>query len=200
MLDASTKDAWDVLTERLGAFIARRVSGTDADDVLQNVLLKIHKSGGDVSDERFAPWVFKVARNAIVDHYRSARPAFAGETDDANDANTTPDADDERLLLGCVAPFVAKLESPYREAITLVELEGMTQQGAADVAGVSLSGMKSRVQRGRRMLRAMFEECCALTFDARGRVIDAHARCEACDDDADADSCTSPRPARSPAR
>ena len=86
------------------------------------------------------------------------------------------------MLLKCVAPFVAQLPSPYREAVTLVELEGLTQQAAADVAGISLSGMKSRVQRGRRMLRQQFEDCCALTFDVRGRVVDARERAAcACD-------------------
>ena len=58
-------------------------------------------------------------------------------------------------------------------AITLTELRGLTQQEAADLTGISLSGMKSRVQRGRRMLRTMFEECCRLTMDGRGRVIQA---------------------------
>ena len=52
-------------------------------------------------------------------------------------------------------------------AITLVELEGLTQQAAADVVGVSLSGMKSRVQRGRKLLRERFDACCAVALDAR---------------------------------
>jgi RNA polymerase sigma-70 factor (ECF subfamily) len=72
-----------------------------------------------------------------------------------------------------VTPFVARLPSPYREAITLTDLKGLTQQEAAEMEGVTLSGMKSRVQRGRRLLKTMFEECCHLTIDGRGRVIDA---------------------------
>ena len=42
--------------------------------------------------------------------------------------------------------------------------------------GVSLSGMKSRVQRGRQRIRAMFEACCEIAVDCRGRVIDCEAR------------------------
>jgi RNA polymerase sigma-70 factor (ECF subfamily) len=173
VLDPDAKGDWAVLMERLGAFVARRVPPSDADDVLQNVLLKIHKAGGGVSDESFAPWVFTVARNAVTDHFRARRPQELTDV-------AAADADEERLLVGCIAPFVARLESPYREAITLVELEGLTQQAAADVAGISLSGMKSRVQRGRRLLRTMFETCCALTFDARGRVLEADAQCDSC--------------------
>jgi len=42
--------------------------------------------------------------------------------------------------------------------------------------GISLSGMKSRVQRGRAQLRALFEECCVIALDARGRPISCEPR------------------------
>ena len=82
----------------------------------------------------------------------------------------------EQALLNCVTPFVARLPEAYRHAITLVELEGLSQADAAAIEGISLSGMKSRVQRGRRMLREMFEECCSLKIDARGHVMEAERR------------------------
>jgi RNA polymerase sigma-70 factor (ECF subfamily) len=44
------------------------------------------------------------------------------------------------------------------------------------MAGISLSGMKSRVQRGRQQLRRMFEDCCAIALDARGHVIECEPR------------------------
>jgi RNA polymerase sigma-70 factor (ECF subfamily) len=175
MIDAEMRGAWDVVVAKLRSFVGRRVSASDVDDVVQDVLLRIHTRAAGVDDARFGGWVYAVARNAITDHYRKRPPpppAVPGERDGDGDG----DDDDERVLLQCVAPFIARLPSPYREAITLVELEGLTQQAAADACGVSLSGMKSRVQRGRRMLRARFEECCALTVDARGKVVDARAR------------------------
>ena len=75
-----------------------------------------------------------------------------------------------------MAPFVARLPSPYREALTLTEIEGLTQRAAADLLGVSLSGMKSRVQRGREKLRELLEACCRIGLDARGRVIGCEPR------------------------
>jgi RNA polymerase sigma-70 factor (ECF subfamily) len=71
---------------------------------------------------------------------------------------------------------VARLASPYREAITLTELRGLTQKDAAEMLGVSLSGMKSRVQRGREKIREMFDECCAISVDCRGRVVECESR------------------------
>jgi RNA polymerase sigma-70 factor (ECF subfamily) len=81
------------------------------------------------------------------------------------------DREASRSLSACVSLFVAGLPSPYREAVTLVELEGLTTREAAEMVGISVSGMKSRVQRGRAQLRVMFDRCCGhwglLQFFAR---------------------------------
>jgi RNA polymerase sigma-70 factor (ECF subfamily) len=172
MLDASARGSWELLADRLGRYIGRRLPAEDAEDVRQDVLMRIFKGASHLDDEtRFGPWVYSVARNAVIDRLRSRR---LPTTDLDGIAEPQHELQAEaQPLLDCVTPFVARLPSPYREAITLTELRGLTQHDAADIAGVSLSGMKSRVQRGRRLLRRMFEECCQLTIDARGRVIDA---------------------------
>ena len=85
-----------------------------------------------------------------------------------------------RALSACVSVFVARLPSPYREAVTLVELEGLTAREAAEMVGISVSGMKSRVQRGRAQLRQMFDECCEIALDARGKVTDFTPRPQPC--------------------
>ena len=173
MLDAVARDSWQVLGQRLGAYIGRRLPAQEVEDVLQDVLLRIHKNVRHLSDDsRFGPWVYSVARNAVIDQLRKKRPPAT----DVAELEAVADAEQlesEQALLNCVTPFVARLPEAYRHAITLVELQGLTQADAAKIAGVSLSGMKSRVQRGRRLLREMFEECCSLKIDARGRVIDA---------------------------
>jgi RNA polymerase sigma-70 factor (ECF subfamily) len=174
VLDATARGAWELLADRLGSYISRRLPVDDAEDVRQDVLLRIFKGAPHLQDEaRFGPWVYSVARNAVIDRLRARRPPT---TDlDGIDAVDRPDADAQPLL-DCVTPFVARLPSPYREAITLTELRGLSQHEAAEIEGVTVSGMKSRVQRGRRLLRTMFEECCHLTIDGRGRVIDVDRR------------------------
>jgi RNA polymerase sigma-70 factor (ECF subfamily) len=79
-----------------------------------------------------------------------------------------------------VAGFVAHLPSPYREALTLTELGGMGQREGAEMLGISVSTMKSRVQRGRQKLRALFDTWCNIEIDRRGRVISCVARERAC--------------------
>lgn len=174
MLDPSARGAWELLADRLGTFIGRRLPADDAEDVRQEVLLKIFKGAPQLNDEaRFGPWVYSVARNAVIDRLR-ARKLPTNDLEGV--AEPQADVPEDQPLLDCVSPFVTRLPSPYREAITLTDLRGLTQQEAADVAGVTLSGMKSRVQRGRKMLRELFQECCHLTLDARGRVIDTERR------------------------
>lgn len=173
MLDATARDSWQVLGQRLGAYIARRLPSQEVDDVLQDVLLRIHTNLKYLHDDsRFGPWVYSVARNAVIDRLRRNRRAEL-PTAELDKLPAQAGADEEQELLGCVTPFVARLPQAYRHAITLVELQGLSQEDAARLEGISLSGMKSRVQRGRRMLRTMFEECCVLTIDGRGRVIES---------------------------
>ncbi|MDB4956949.1 MAG: polymerase sigma factor SigZ [Myxococcales bacterium] len=167
---------WSDVAARLRPFVARRVPPNEIDDVVQDVLVRMHRGLADVrEDDRFAAWMFQVARNAITDigRKRGRRPLEQG---DAPEELPAEPGDNDRQaadgLVGCVSLFVAQLPSPYREAITLVELEGRTAKQAAEMVGISVSGMKSRVQRGRAQLREMFERCCEIAVDVRGKPID----------------------------
>jgi RNA polymerase sigma-70 factor (ECF subfamily) len=179
--DASSR-AWKDLDARLRPFVARRVrSSADVDDVVQDVFLKMQRGlAGLRDDERFGPWVYQVARSAIADHRRSAARHPLAQGEPPEEAAPPPDEEGdgavERELALYVAPFIAMLPSPYREALTLTELSGLTQKEAAEMLGVSLSGMKSRVQRGRKQLREALEACCHIALDARGRVVECVPR------------------------
>jgi len=182
LIPAGARGAWREVEVRLRPYVARRVaSAADVDDVLQETFVRVHRGLSTLADEeRFGAWVYRVAATAVADHLRARarHPLARGSTsDDASDSEST--ADDESLegdLAECVALFVARLPSPYREAITLTELQGVTQSDAADMLGVSVSGMKSRVQRGRERIRRMFEECCEISVDCRGHVTDCIPR------------------------
>lgn len=174
------REAWIELDAKLRPFIARRVRGaSDVDDVVQDVFLRMQRGlSGLRDDERFGPWVYRVARSAIANHHRlrARHPISEAEPGEQAVEDAENEADAEELLATYVAPFVAMLPSPYREALTLTELEGLTQKDAAAMLGISLSGMKSRVQRGRQQLRAAMEACCKIAVDARGRVLSCEPR------------------------
>lgn len=180
MIEATARGGWRELEAKLRPFIARRLrSDVDADDVVQDVFLRMQRGlAGLRDDERFGPWVYQVARSAIVDHQRVAAKHRVVAHDGAADQPLEVDDDGAvaQELANYLAPFIAMLPSPYREALTLVELEGLTQKRATEMLGGSLSGMKSRVQRGRVQLRKALEECCNIALDARGRVVSFEPR------------------------
>jgi RNA polymerase sigma-70 factor (ECF subfamily) len=177
---------WSDVAARLRPFLARRVAPAEIDDVLQDVLLRLQRGLPGLRDEeRFTSWLFQIARNSVVDHLRvrarhpltdADAPELAAEPSDAGDDDRAA----ARSLARCVSLFVARLPSPYREAVTLVELDGLTAREAAEMVGVSVSGMKSRVQRGRAQLHQMFTECCDIAVDARGKVVDYAPRARSC--------------------
>jgi RNA polymerase sigma-70 factor (ECF subfamily) len=177
---------WTEVAGRLRPYVARRAAPEDIDDVLQDVLLRAHAALPALrDDERFTGWLFGIARSALADRGRDRARHPLVRTAEPGEPATAADPDDERgaaeALAACLALFIADLPSPYREALTLVELEGLGAARAAELAGISTSGMKSRVQRGRARLRQALEACCVIALDVRGAVIDvaprAPARC-----------------------
>jgi RNA polymerase sigma-70 factor (ECF subfamily) len=182
MIEAAARGAWRELEAKLRPFIARRLRRPeDVDDIVQDVFLRMQRGLPVLRDEeRFGPWVYQVARSAVADHHRRAAKLPLAASDAARLVASEQDSDQsatfECELASYVALFVAMLPSPYREALTLTELEGLTQKLAADMLGISLSGMKSRVQRGRQQLRKALEDCCHIALDARGRVVECEVR------------------------
>jgi len=184
MIDPAVRGVWRDLEAKVRPFVARRVrSPSDVDDVVQDVFLRMHRSVSTLrDDERFGPWVYQVARSAIAEHQRSSarHPVASADASVFSMAEPSQEDDDSVAceVASILAPFVAALPSPYREALTLTELEGLMQKDAAAMLGISLSGMKSRVQRGREHLRASLEACCRIALDTRGRVVDCEPRAD----------------------
>lgn len=179
MIPAEARGAWRDIEARLRPYLARRVpTAVEVDDVLQDILVKIHTGLAFLHDgERFGAWVYRIAEHVLADAARARRPVAGVSPISIEASGGDDEARDLQLGLGqCVALFVARLPSPYREAITLTELQGLTQKEAAEMLGISLSGMKSRVQRGRERIRGMFEECCEISVDCRGRIVECESR------------------------
>lgn len=180
-------NVWLQMRGGLRAFIAKRVANeAEAEDILQEVFLRMHRKLDSLKDpRRIMSWLFQITRHAIIDHYRAPErrrevPAgLAADMETTRTLHAAPvvgePADPGRLreeLAGCLRPMIERLPSQYREAVTLVELEGLTQNAAAKKLGLSVSGMKSRVQRGRQQLKRMLDECCLIQLDQRRSVMD----------------------------
>src|SRR5687767_3378544 len=170
--------AWRELHEQLLGFIARRVrTREDAEDILQEVMLRIHRSSGELERvERVTGWIYRIAGNAIVEYYRkpARRELPAGwqaDVEEPGESELVADEPDTAELRGelarCLKPLVERLPASYRQALVLTELEGVTQAEAASRLGLSVSGMKTRVQRARGRLKDLLLDCCHVELDRR---------------------------------
>lgn len=157
---------------KLRAFIRRRVrDDATADDVTQETLLKVFRSRSTLRDgQRLEAWLYRIARTTIIDHYRRTRPteelpaALSAEPDDEV-------AKFRETVLSTTKEFLETLPIAYREPVRLAEIEGLPLAKIALRLGLSLTAVKSRVRRGRALLKKKLQDCCRFEFDRHGRVI-----------------------------
>jgi len=169
-LDAS----WAETLDRVRAFVTARVGDAElAADITQDVVVRSIASGALERVDNPTAWLYRSARNAVIDHYRTRRVhdplreqahwPDPGEPDDRPNEAT-------RELARCLQPLLHELPPTASDALTRVDLDGQTHQQAAEQLGISVSGMKSRVQRARRKLKELLERCCTVQLDAVGAV------------------------------
>jgi RNA polymerase sigma-70 factor (ECF subfamily) len=169
---------WRELADPLRAFLRHRVSSPqDAEDLLQAVFLKIHRQLPKLRDtSKLQGWAYRIARNVIIDHYRTRRestPLTPGM--EAAD----PSGRDVVDLTPALTRFITQLPPLYREALVRHEYQGEEITTVAVALSISATAAKSRVRRARLLLRKMLDRCCQFEFDQRGHVIEATPR-EAC--------------------
>lgn len=140
----------------------------------------MHAGLGSLKDgTKLQGWLYQIARNAVTDHYRAQR-SVAGIPGWAAHPESTRGERAVQELSECLHPMVQQLPENYREAIILSELRGLALKEVARMLGISLSGAKSRVQRGRALLKKMLADCCRLEFDHRGRLCDYERKGGSC--------------------
>jgi RNA polymerase sigma-70 factor (ECF subfamily) len=171
---------WSVYTVSLKAFLSSKVSNSaDVEDVYQDTLVKAYKNIHTLkSDDNFKPWLFSIASNTVNDFYHQKKNAkkirhnslWYGEND----------YDIKRSLAQCIEPFFQSLEREIAEVMFSIDIEGQSQKSYAEQHGISYSTLKSRVQKGRRQLRELYERCCLFTFDHSGNLLEYDLKLKNC--------------------
>jgi RNA polymerase sigma-70 factor (ECF subfamily) len=187
--ESASREQWGRLRSDVSRLVARRLpTRADVEDVVQEVLLRVWKHGARLRDgERFGAWLSRVAYTAAADHLRARQrfPVTRYDVEDEVDARQTPDdpsspgedgPEAKALIAAVLRPFIAACPSPYRETLVLSELDGLSHAAIAEKLGLSVSAVKSRVQRGREQLRQMLERCCEIALDARGAPMSCQLR------------------------
>ena len=179
----TTEQIWRELSDRLRQFVRARINfEADVDDILQTVYLRIHSHIDELQNvDRLESWVFQITRNAIIDHYRRKRGTTGNEwLNELESESPTENAAQE--IAGCMSSLIKRLPEDQQKAVSMYELEGMSQKEIANQQSISLSGAKSRIQRGRKSLEAMLRACCEFQFDRRGNIVDYQSTNDTCCD------------------
>jgi len=190
---SKTEKIWENFCCRIKSFIRKRVSNASAaEDIFQDVFLKIHSRIDTLKDDtKIRSWVYQIAQNTIIDYYRKhkADPVdieslLINELEEFEMSRNKPAADgiliseeveisEEEKIASGIKEIAESLPEKYAQAILLVEFEGLPQTELAKKLGISVSGAKSRVQRGRQMIKDALMRCCHFEFDKYGTIIDS---------------------------
>jgi RNA polymerase sigma-70 factor (ECF subfamily) len=164
----AVEQIWNESSARLGEFIRARVADpATAEDILQDVFVKFLSQLGEFREPAKAQgWLFLVARNAIIDHYRTRKPMSELPQSLPTELPRIDIIEMEDLHV-VFRRIMDRLPKPYREALVLTAFEGLAQEELAKRLGISLSGAKSRVQRGREQLKEMLLDFCEREFGHR---------------------------------
>lgn len=178
----TSEKVWQEYHSRLRTFIKSKISDDmEVDDILQNVFLKMHTALPSLKDvSKLKSWLYQITRNAIIDYYRLQKPMIEIPK---WLTHPVPDSSKKAVqeLSTCLQPMIQLLPNIYRETVILSELQGLKQREVAKMQGISLSAAKSRVQRGRTLLKEILADCCSLEFDYKGRVCDYERKNKDCD-------------------
>jgi len=166
---------YDTYQPRILRYLARLVGEPEAEDLAQEVFVKISRRLTTFRGEsKVSTWVYRIASNAATDRIRTAsfrQDAELGWLDDLNepedkDAWTGEEAPSleqqlmRKEMYDCFLDYVKRLPPNYRTVVVLSELEQLPNNEIAEILGLSLETVKIRLHRGRtRLLRELKAHC-----------------------------------------
>ena len=177
-----TELIWIEYHKEIKRFVISKLKDKDlANDILQEVFLKVHlKMSTLKSDDKIKPWLYQITRNAITDHFRKQKFPMDTASIDLPANNDVTNANEP--FAACVQPHINKLPLIYKEALTKTEFQNYSQLQLAEELNISYSGAKSRVQRAKELLKIYFKQCCNVSSDKYGNILnfDEKHDCEMC--------------------
>lgn len=168
--------SYRTLRNGLLSYLRRRVEdAAAAEDLLQTVFLRALASGQSVkSSEKMAAWLHKIARNALIDHYRAKR--LMSELPGDLAVETAEDRSSLQALSACLLPLARQLPDIYRDVLVGTEFQGKTMRAVASELSLTVSAVKSRASRGRSMLKDAVLACCHVELSPSGEITDHRPR------------------------
>lgn len=162
--DIPAVPSWDQIVEQHSTRVYRlayRLTGNpfDAEDLTQEVFVRVFRSLHTYTPGTFEGWLHRITTNLFLDQARrKSRIRFDALPEDADNRLPSPVATPDLAYLNQmfdadVEGALAALPPDFRAAVVLCDVEGLTYEEIADVLGVKMGTVRSRIHRGRSMLR-----------------------------------------------
>ncbi len=176
------QEIYETYQPRIYRYLCRMIGEHEAEDLMQEVFIKVSQSIGDFRNEsQLSTWIYRIAANTAIDRLRSA--SYRANAN-AMDIESGPHADYQADSVGdlldrslirkemnkCIDDLINKLPEDYRKVIALGEIGGFQNREVADMLGVSVDTVKIRLHRARKQLKEAMESNCSLYRDERNEL------------------------------
>lgn len=178
-LSLSNPDSFGILVDRYAEKLCRyirrisNVNKEDAEDILQNALIKAYKNLNDYDETyKFSTWLYRICHNEVISHIRKTKSGVHGrQLLDANDndennsvvMNIASDIDYENsalreLALEQIQSGMNRLSDNYREVLVLRYFEGLDYSEISDILKTTTGNVGSLINRGLAKLKVIINE------------------------------------------
>jgi len=175
---------WKEFHNRISKFVKERIYDKElTEDCVQEIFIKINSGLISLRDEKkLESWIFQIARNTIADFNRE-KMKHSTVPIDGYDQEVEEVDNINNKVAEWIIPFIKELPEKYANPLLLYEIEGLSQKEISEKENISLSGAKSRIQRGRVKLKDALTDCCRFEIDNEGNILDYSRRennCKKC--------------------
>ncbi len=176
----NTEKIWKLYASDVFAFIKSKVKEDSlTKDLQQEAFLKMHLRVRDVNNQdKIKAYLMQIAHSVVVDYYRKNKKEPSFPIDNNRGQSLTPTY--THSAKDCLVPLIHKLPELYKLPMLMSEIEGKKQKEVAEKLGITLSAAKSRIQRGRELLKQGFIDCCNYDIDESGKLIGEDKTKEEC--------------------
>jgi RNA polymerase sigma-70 factor, ECF subfamily len=165
---------WDNYKEDIISFIKKRTKKTvETDDILQEVFIKYWKKNHEIKDKsKVRQWLLSVTRFTIIDYYRAknkdkeAKFLYDNEEFLSKAEEDTHSDESEKLL-----PIIYGLPQKYKNILLLSDIYSIPYKDISKNLNLSLTCIRTRVVRARKLLAEKMKECCSFTHDRYGNIV-----------------------------
>ena len=178
------ENIWNEFHNRISKFVVGRIYDKElTEDCVQEIFIKINSGLISLRDEnKLESWIFQIARNTIADFNREKMKHSTVPIGNYDQEIEVADNINNKVA-EWIIPFIKELPEKYSNPLMLYEIEGFSQKEISQKENISLSGAKSRIQRGRVKLKEALTDCCRFEIDKEGNILDYSRResnCKKC--------------------